>query len=389
MEYLSIFRIIYFLGAINALFFSILIFSKHQKSLADKILAWWLIVLSMQVLYPFLYLTNIPKYQQFMGYEASLSVLHPAGLFFYTKAMVGKLKLELKTYVIIVLLLISSASIFGFMSYMPEERIVIFDEHNFLRYFDFKGKILVFIFSALIIGLYAYFLARSNKLLKEYKQKVLDVFSNSDKIDLQWLRKLILFFYACYALTILASMVIYFGDISLAFTDYFYYFMMVVFVFLIGYWGHQQGSVFNLEKAKRIEIEAISHEKSPTPLKNNGKSMGKEAIELRKMMEDEKPYLEPMLTINDLATRLDMPAHQLSKLIHNEFGKNFYEFINHYRIESFKTKVTSHQYQNLTLLAIAFECGFNSKSAFNRIFKEQTGLTPRDYKLQAKSNIYS
>lgn len=389
MEYLSIFRIIYFLGAINALFFSVLIFSKHQKSLADKILAWWLIVLSLQVLYPFLYLSNISKYQQFMGYEASLSVLHPAGLFFYTKAMVGKLKLELKTYIIILLLLISSASIFGFMSYMPQERIKIFDEHNFLRYFDFKGKILVFFFSALIIALYAYFLARSNKLLKEYKQKVLDVFSNSDKVDLQWLRKLILFFYANYALTILASGVIYSVDISLAFTDYVYYFMMVVFVFLIGYWGHQQGSVFNLEKAKKNEIDAITNEKHLSLPKNNGKSMGKEAFELRKMMEEEAPYLEPMLTINDLATRLDMPAHQLSKLIHNEFGKNFYEFVNHYRIESFKRKVTSRQYQNFTLLAIAFECGFNSKSAFNRIFKEETGFTPRDYKLQAKSNIYS
>ncbi|MDF1548294.1 MAG: hypothetical protein P1P88_10765, partial [Bacteroidales bacterium] len=131
MEWLSIFRIFFFLGAINALFFSVLIFSKPQKTLADKVLAWWLIVLSLQVFYPFLYLSDMVKYQQFMGYEASISVLHPAGLFFYTKAMVGKLKPEPKIFILISLLIISFASVFAFMTYMPEERILIFDEHDF------------------------------------------------------------------------------------------------------------------------------------------------------------------------------------------------------------------------------------------------------------------
>ncbi|MDF1547340.1 MAG: helix-turn-helix domain-containing protein, partial [Bacteroidales bacterium] len=246
---------------------------------------------------------------------------------------------------------------------------------------------LVFFFSVLFIALSVYFLARSNKLLNDYKKEVRDVFSNSDSVDLKWLRKLILFFYTCYALTFLASGIIAFSGISLAFTDYFYYFMMVVFVFLIGYWGHQQGSVFNLEKVGKIDKEIHPDEKRLNNLKGNGKSFVKEATELKRIMHDEKPYLEPMLTIHDLAKRIDIPAHQLSKLIHTEFGKNFYEFVNFYRIESFKEKVVSGHYQHLTLLAIAFDCGFNSKSAFNRIFKEQTGYTPRDYKMQAKSGV--
>ena len=381
MEWLVDFRIIYFLGAVNALFFSLLIFSKKQKSLADKILAWWLIVMALQVLYPFLYLTNVDKYQKFIGYEASISVLHPAGLFFYTKAMVGRLKLNRKIVPILVLLIVSMISIFGFMSYMPQDRTAIFHESDFLRHFDATGKAFVFVFSGLFTGLYLYFLFRSNRLLKDYKKRIRNLYSNSEKIDLRWLRKLILFFYAIYVATILAFCVNFLLGISLAYTDYIYYFLTVVFIFLIGYWGHQQGSVFKLEARQKD----VKDNKVENPTGNNGNSYAEEALALEKVMEEKNPYLEPMLTIHDLAELLNMPSHQLSKVIHKEFGKNFYEFVNHYRIEKFKKQIVLDKFGSFTILAVALDCGFNSKSAFNRIFKEQTGITPRDYKLQVLS----
>ncbi len=378
MDWLIDFRIVYFLGAVNAFFFSFLIFSKKQKSLADKILAWWLIMMGLQVLYPFLYLTNVTKYQQFIGYEASISVLHPAGLFFYTKAMVGSLKLDRKIIIILSLLFITMLSIFGFMSYMPEDRIAIFHESDFMHYFDVTGKVLVFFFSGLYLVLYVYFLVRSNRLLKNYKKRIRNVYSNSEKIDLRWLRKLVLFFYAAYAATAIAFSVNFITGVSLAYTDYIYYLLTVVFIFLIGYWGHQQGRVFSLSTDK-IDIKSIKNEQAGN---KNGVSYRNEALALEKIMAEKKPYLEPMLTIHDLAELLKMPSHLLSKVIHKEFGKNFYEYVNYYRIENFKKQIVSEKYQSFTILAVALECGFNSKSAFNRIFKEQTGTTPRDYKLQ-------
>jgi len=381
MEWLVDFRIVYFLGAVNALFFSFLIFSKKQKSLADKILAWWLIVMALQVLYPFLYLTNVTKYQKFIGYEATLSVLHPAGLFFYTKAMVGQLRLNKKLIGIIILLLVCMISVFGFMSYMPDDRIAIFHEQDFLRHFDATGKVLLYFFSSSYFLLCIYFLIRSNYLISSYRKKIRNIYSNSEKIDLRWLRKLVLFFYVAYASTFIAFGVNFMLGISLAYTDYIYYMLTVVFVFLIGYWGHQQGSVFSL----RTKLEHTKQEKPENSTGNNGHSYAKEALVLEKVMEVKKPYLEPMLTIHDLADLMKMPSHQLSKVIHKEFGKNFYEYVNHYRILRFKKQVVSEKLQHFTILAVAFDCGFNSKSAFNRIFKEQTGVTPRDYKLQVLS----
>ncbi len=376
MDWLIDFKIVYLLGAVNAFFFSFLVFSKKQKSLADKILAWWLFVMALQVLYPFWYLSNISKYQNFIGYEASISVLHPAGLFFYAKAMVGQLKFNRSVVVILALVFISMLSIFGFMSYMPDDRLAIFNEVDFLHYFNTTGQVLVFVFSGLYLVLFVYFLVKSNQLLKNYKKRIRNIYSNSEKIDLRWLRKLILFFYAAYAATVLAFCLTYITGISMAYTDYVYYLLTVVFIFLIGYWGHQQGSVFSLANST-IQNKP---EKNDQTKNNNGISYAKEARELENIMAEKKPYLEPMLTIHDLAELLNMPSHQLSKVIHKEFGKNFYEYVNYYRIEHFKKQVVSEKYISFTILAVALDCGFNSKSAFNRIFKEQTGLTPRDYK---------
>jgi len=97
-------------------------------------------------------------------------------------------------------------------------------------------------------------------------------------------------------------------------------------------------------------------------------------------MEKQRPYFSPTLTIYELASMVDIPPHQLSRLISKEFNCNFFEFVNNYRIEEFKKLLFSTEFKNYTILAVSFECGFNSKSAFNRIFKEQTGLTPREFK---------
>lgn len=349
--------------------------------MADKILGWWLIIMGVQVLYPFFYLSNVTRYQQFIGYEASISVLHPAGLFFYTKAAVGKLKLTKEIILILLLLAISMFSVFGFMSFMPENRILIFHEDNFMRYFDTTGQILVVVFSGLFMALYVFFLLKSNRLLNDFKKKVRNVFSNSEKVELRWLRKLVLFFYATYAATVIAFGINFITGMSLAYTDYVYYLLTVVFIFLLGYWGHQQGSIFSLTDGSI----KLSNSKNEKIIRHNGAGYKKEASALEKIMIEKKPYLEPMLTIHDLAELLKLPSHQLSKVIHKEFGKNFYEYINQYRIESFKELVLTEKYKSFTILAIALECGFNSKSAFNRIFKEQTGITPREYKLQVLS----
>lgn len=96
-------------------------------------------------------------------------------------------------------------------------------------------------------------------------------------------------------------------------------------------------------------------------------------------MQQHKPYLNPNLTIHELANGLKLPPHVLSKVINEGFEKNFFDFINSYRIEEFKAVMATPRAQHYSLLGVALEVGFNSKTAFNRAFKKQTDQTPRQY----------
>jgi AraC-like DNA-binding protein len=97
-------------------------------------------------------------------------------------------------------------------------------------------------------------------------------------------------------------------------------------------------------------------------------------------METRKPYLDTDLTLFSLAAILSWSPNHLSQVINTYERKNFFDFVNGYRIEAIKKNIRSQQYEHLTLLSIAYECGFNSKAAFNRAFKKSTGLTPSAFR---------
>lgn len=96
-------------------------------------------------------------------------------------------------------------------------------------------------------------------------------------------------------------------------------------------------------------------------------------------VENEKIFLNPELTLRTLAEKLEISANQLSWLLNDGLGKNFNEFINHYRVEEFKRVAKLPESSHLTIMAIAYDCGFNSKTVFNTYFKKETGLTPNQF----------
>ena len=93
-----------------------------------------------------------------------------------------------------------------------------------------------------------------------------------------------------------------------------------------------------------------------------------------------KPFLNPEYNINNLSDEIDVPRHHITQVINTYLEKNFYTLINEYRVNEVVERMSGKAYQNYTLLAIAFDSGFNSKSAFNRIFKQTKGKTPSEYK---------
>ncbi len=101
--------------------------------------------------------------------------------------------------------------------------------------------------------------------------------------------------------------------------------------------------------------------------------------QLSELMVTDRPYLDPDLTLRSLAERMSIPPNQLSQLLNEGFDKNFSEFINTYRLETFKAKVADPSQRQLTILALAYDSGFNSKTVFNTFFKKVMGKTPKAY----------
>lgn len=97
------------------------------------------------------------------------------------------------------------------------------------------------------------------------------------------------------------------------------------------------------------------------------------------LMQKEKPYLNPQFTSPDLAALAGTTTNQLSQFLNENLGRNFYDYINSYRLKEFLTLYNKPGYKHLSILGLAYECGFNSKSTFNAFFKKEMGMTPSEY----------
>jgi AraC-like DNA-binding protein len=101
---------------------------------------------------------------------------------------------------------------------------------------------------------------------------------------------------------------------------------------------------------------------------------------LLRLMETERPYIDPDLTLAALANKLSVSTHNLSEVINTRFNQNFFDFVNAYRVEQAKRDLIDPQKREWKILAIAFETGFNSKTSFNTLFKKHTGLSPSEFR---------
>ena len=159
-----------------------------------------------------------------------------------------------------------------------------------------------------------------------------------------------------------------------------------LFVLMIGYFGIKQTWIFSGQIPLEAQDQQRNVEKqSDTDFvqyrKSGLKSEQADAlqVQLERIMKEEKPFLDHKLTLKTLAERLNIHPNYLSQLINERFERNFFDFINTARIEEFKELVQKPGSQNLTILALAIECGFSSKSSFNKFFKKSTGKTPSEY----------
>jgi AraC-like DNA-binding protein len=161
--------------------------------------------------------------------------------------------------------------------------------------------------------------------------------------------------------------------------------------YILGYYAIHQPEVFKMPHseaetvpiASKITPPQLEDEKQEEKTPSESKQPDENIIALADKVDDflriNRTYTNPNLSLNELAGKLKIQPHILSKVINDGFDKNFFDFINTYRIEEFKKLVQNPRYKHHTFVSLAFEVGFNSKTAFNRSFKKMTSQTPREY----------
>ncbi len=220
-------------------------------------------------------------------------------------------------------------------------------------------------------------------IISGYSKRIKEVYSNIEKIRLQWLKFLI------YSLHIAILVSISVFVVSFSITDlptivnFLTAIIIVCLIYAIGYYSLQQPEIYNSEFGE-IEKKLIQEKGSS---KINVSTFNDYYSKLLKYMEEEKPYTNPELTIKDLSKELSIPIYILSKVIKEKSGFNYLSFINKHRIEDVKNELRKPSNKNEQIMILAYNAGFNSKSTFNDYFKKSTGTTPTQYREQQGKRI--
>lgn len=206
----------------------------------------------------------------------------------------------------------------------------------------------------------------------------------SGVITLNWLKILSISFYVAFVILFILGGLNMIGDI-IPFDPYFVVFAFIaLFSFVYSFYGIKQPVIFGQEL--RINEDEKDEKKETEKYSRSGLKEKQAEQYLEKLihvMETDKPYLDRDLSIHELSVITDIPRHHITQVLNEKHGKNFFTFINEYRVKEVISRFNDPANNNFTILAIAYDSGFNSKTTFNSIFKSQTGLTPSEFREKA------
>lgn len=212
--------------------------------------------------------------------------------------------------------------------------------------------------------------------IRKHQKKIQQFSSNTEGIDLNWLEYIILVLLAVNIIYVIYNL--FYDPKSL---NFFINAVFLLVIYCVGYYSLKQKEIYPLEEKQRKELISIDEEQDSEDVKKKlipDEELARIKSQLETIMTTEKPYLESELNLIKLAELLSVSTHHLSYVINTGFGKNFFQYINEFRVEY--AKILLRKDSKLSILGIAYESGFNSKTSFNTTFKKLTGQTPSEFK---------
>ena len=223
-----------------------------------------------------------------------------------------------------------------------------------------------------------YYLNRSLGIINYHEAWVLKNFSNMKEITLSWLRKLISYYRLLWIIWIpfVTAFLLFFRfQLMYIVVVLLLYLLMLILTYLTLWIG--------VEGVGRGTLVFVKPDEEQVENKNFAK-LGQGEIQgyierISQLMIVEKMYLNENLSLRELASQMKSDPNLISFILNKHLNSNFYDFVNRHRIEEVKNKLGDPRYKHLSLLGIALESGFNSKTTFNRVFKQVTGATPTEF----------
>ncbi|MCG7895644.1 MAG: helix-turn-helix domain-containing protein [Candidatus Thiodiazotropha taylori] len=399
---IDLYSAIMLLGAVQGMFLALaLINAKSGLPVAHRLLAMLTLTFSIDLWMAFLHQSGyIASYPRLLVIDTNIDFLFGPLTYLYVTALTARsgFRFTLRQWrhflpflfgfaILIPLMLLDQQQLQSLLNSQeePQESEILWAS---------LAMILVGVLSILQMALY---LGLSIKRLLQHQNSIEDQFSFLEKINLAWLRNLLLALVALY-LFYLAD--VFLADL-LAFPEEvvgIHFLMIVLVIYSMGYMGLRQPAIFTQQdrsqsqadgqsidaQTKQTDADLNDTAPSESQTKYQRSALDSETSqllykELQNHMDEQRTFLDSKLTLPQLAAQLSISPNYLSQVINEQAECNFFDFINRYRVEEAQRSLTAESGQ-VNILSIALDAGFNSKSAFYTAFKRHTGQTPSEYR---------
>jgi AraC-like DNA-binding protein len=361
-----------YIGISQAFFAAFLVMTKKPRLLSDLFLGFWLLMIFVETAMT-LYLETVKFSTPTLNFSIVLQVVYMPLMYLYVSMVIAE-KPQLTVRFVKHL---APFLFFLTLIYIYRQEPIFWDDKGDAAPFVFALR---FIFGGYFLFSIILYTRLILKTLRKHQVVIQDQFSyTSERLTLNWLKFVLGLFVAAF-----------FGQILIgAMADRIHYpfdprlfvrVALTIFAFGVSYFGVKQPTLY--KQVRRVENEQKQDDQK-TKYERSGlteENAREHKIKLQNYMAAEKPFLDPELTIKDIADYLEIPRHHITQVINEKLNVNFFTWINEYRIEEVKSRLLDARYSHLTIVAIAYDCGFNSKSAFNSIFKKATGQTPSGFR---------
>jgi len=378
---LNVVNIVLIVAASQSFLLAVLIYQKHRALFANRFLAALLFCFTVISIHLLIQDAGVYQIIPFAFVIVGIPLTASPLQFLYTKYLLRR-----QTHVapgdwihFALFLLFESALliafVFGFVDFSEATAATPDTAPFFLRLFNW-----------LLIAQGLFYVAAGLRLIIRFNKQLKEVLSSIEQLQMNWLRNTTLAMLSAWILFLVEDTLMTQG-INLSN----YVFVSVVFaiyVYAMGFFGLMKSEIFSdpsVEKVMHVveEIEITQDENNGAKYQRSGLSdetAGQYLQSLLRLMDEKKIYRNSSLTLTELSEELSVSPHNLSEVINTKLRKNFYDFVNGYRLEEAKKDLADRSKQHLKILSIAFDAGFNSKATFNTLFKEQTGVTPSEYR---------